>query len=217
MRNRIKSSIVLFLAMACCLVSGPAQAQTEMDQFLTTLRGPLKYPLEANIMQRLVVIEASPGFWKRINGSSASVNSHPVKFLKSYGSALGTVAKNMGFGDIDGLMYNIRDGNAPPVVAMIDSWKGKISLKIVLAFEPNDDTFAKTMAQTEIIANQLARKDYLNPRGGQFHGTITYSDTAAKATVKVSPDGNNYDIVIPIYMATATNLSAIVPGLKKGL
>ncbi len=215
--KKLLRPLTLFLVLSLSVAAGPAFAQGEMEEFLTILRGPLKYPLEANIMQRLVVIEASPGFWSRINGSSESVNSHPVKYLKSYGSALATLAENMGLGDLDGLMYNIRDGNAPPIVGMIDSWKGKISLKIVLPFEPNDDTFAKTMAQTEIIANQLSRKDYLNPRGGEFHGTITYSDTATKATVKVSPDGNTYDIVIPIYMATASNLSAIVPGLKKGL
>jgi hypothetical protein len=208
-----KIVILMFLAL---LIQPSAAQGGEMKDFLLILRGQMAYPLRANIMERLVTIEASPGFWSRINGSSEGKNSHPVKYLSSYGEHLGNVAKTLGLGDVDALMYNIRNGDAPPIVAMVDSWKGKISLKIVMDFEPTDDTFAKTMAQTEIIANQLGNEYNLKPRGGEFHGTITYSQTAPKATVEVSPDGNSYDIVVPIYMATASNLSAINAGLKKG-
>lgn len=195
----------------------PSSAQDDgTATFLTVMKGQIGYPLSANIAQRLMVVEASPGFWSRINDSSASKNSHPVKLLSSYPENLALVAKNLGLGDVNGLMYNIRDGNAPPIVAMIDTWKGKVSLKLVMDFEPTDETFEKTMAQTEIIANQLGNEYNLKPRGGEFHGTIIYSQTAPKATVKVSDDGNTYEIVVPIYIATATNLSAINAGLQKG-
>ncbi len=210
----------LIAILIVALIAYPAVAQAtrtaQYGDFLTILRGQLKRPLQANIMERLVTIEASPGFWTRINGSNEGVNSHPVKLLSAYGENLGYAAKNLGLGDIDGAMYQVRNADAPPVVSVIDSLKGKVDLTIVMNFEPNDETFKKTMEQTEIIASQLGNSYHLKPRGGQFHGRVIYSDTATQASVKVSPDGNSYEIVVPIYVSTATNLSAIVAGLKKG-
>lgn len=210
----------LIALLIVALIAYPAVAQAtrsaQYGDFLTILRGQMKRPLQANIMERLVTIEASPSFWTRINESNESLNNHPVKLLSAYGENLGYAAKNLGLGDIEGTMYQVRNADAPPVVSVIESLKGKVDLTIVMNFEPTNETFNKTMEQTEVIASQLGNSYHLKPRGGQFHGRIIYSDKATEATVKVSPDGNRYEITVPIYVSKASNLSAIVAGLKKG-
>ena len=191
-------------------LSGMALAQDQKAQLVQAMRSD-GYPLESEVLSRLVDLDLSPEWWAVIlePNDKAWVRGG----LRIMVTNLYSLANNMGLGDAGRLDQDTgRKANSPPLLAMLDSWKGKIHAKVVLKV-PVDKTTQKE------VSSGLDRIGYpigtvARPRSGTFDITLTFDATTTKEAGTVSPDGGTYNVTVPAYMSWSQ--SRIDDVMKRG-
>jgi hypothetical protein len=111
------------------------------------------------------------------------------------------MAIKMGWGDLKPLTRRTstpQEGN-PLIDQMIDSWKGRMSLKLVCNFKPTGEpAMRKALSNLCAVAHPL-EEERVKPKSGKMFLTVTASPTASTYSVKASSDGTTFDIVVPVY------------------
>ena len=109
------------------------------------------------------------------------------------------IASNLKLGDVVELDDNSgRDGKSPLVADMIDSWKDKIRIAVAIDV-PDLETAKKAFENLDLVMAPLESSYTFLPRGGKAFINITADAKASAVSCKVSPDGNTYDIRIPVH------------------
>jgi hypothetical protein len=153
----------------------------------------------AQIYRKLVTVEVSPEIWKYISDTDPTDG---LQQMSTFCPGMTSLAKRMGWGDLQSLIYNnpgLPQDQNPLVGQMIDSWIGKISLKLVCNFKPTGDPALNKALQNICRMAHSLEEDRIVPRSGKMFLTITASPTATKPGVTVTPDGTTFNIVVPVY------------------
>jgi hypothetical protein len=190
------------------LVASLAYAQdlSELRQMLAVSQ---KRPVHAQVVEKLCTLKVSPqAFDYLMNDKDGQLAA------LSLGNTLIAVANNLGLGDVDALdRNNGYDGKSPLVADMIDSWKGKVSLTLVIP-QTDPEEIKKGIYQLSGAPAVFQSTNYFLPRGGQAHITWTLVTKAPEVACKVSKDGNTYDVTVPVHATLSQDkLSELV---KKG-
>lgn len=200
---RVLVSVLLLCAAAV------AQDKTEL---LRAYRNEWSgYPLTAAVFDRYVDVQADADWWSYL---VTNPRRKSYLFVDIAGSLV-ELANNLGWGDAKTLNSNAGgQADAPPVLEIIDSWKGKMGIKIVLpsGLKPEQK---EVLLDNVAILNGPISSSYNVPRGGKFFLNLTFNAKATEATGKCSKDGTTFDFVFPIYANVYT--SQIENVLKKGL
>lgn len=177
------------------LIVFPVQAQDQKEQLVQALRSDGS-PLEAEVLSRYVELEMSPEWWAIMldPGESRGVRQS----LRVILSNLIDMANRNGWGDAARLNQDTgRKGNSPPVIAMLDSWKGKMQVKIVMNFVPDETSKKQTSDGLDRMGYPIS--SWAKPRSGKFFLTVVYDPKVTKLQTKMSPDASTYMVTAPGY------------------
>jgi len=199
--------MIRLLLVLCLASAASAQDKAEMlRNYRNALGG---YPLQAAVFDRYVDVQADADWWTYL------VSSRKTYLFVDFAESLVTLASNLGWGDAKKLNESTGgQAEAPPVIEMIDSWKGKMAVKIDLPpglKQEQKDVLMDNLA----LLNGPVSSTYNVPRGGKFFMNVTFNAKATEATGKASKDGTTFDFVFPTYANVYT--SQIENVLKKGL
>lgn len=171
--------------------------------------------LDAEIIDRFISIKASPAFWSVIDNESFNGQYTLSHWFANLAGTVSSIATNMEWGDVRELDKNSGyNGKSPVVLGMLDDWKGKIAVSVDLGFQPDPAQVATVISNLDLILAPMSSTYYFKPRGGKAFVNIKVDPKATKSSVKVSPDGNTYDVVIPAYVSISQ--SSLEDGFKKG-
>jgi len=184
--------------LALCLLSAlkaAAQSSSEVADRMMSLH--LTNYASAQTFRNLVTLDVSPEIWTYISDTNVSDG---LQQISSFSPGMWAMAKNMGWGDLQALVYNNPGQPENPLITqMVDSWKGKMSLKLVCNFKPTGQpALSKALRNICAVAHSL-EEERIKPRSGKMFLTITASPTATTASVKASPDGTSFNTVVPVY------------------
>lgn len=158
----------------------------DLATFLETLT-----PARAGVFRRAVVIEASPSWWVYLNQNSRS-------FAPGLAGGLVRLAKNMNL------------GHQP------EGWGDRISVNLKFPPTINDDiSRQKILENLNYVPQPMVNPGYCLPRGGRFTLNVSFDPRSTMLAGNVSPDGNTYNLVSPIYATLYT--SQLQEFFKKGL
>ena len=193
----ILRAILLFY----CLMS-PVVAQSEAEgEFLRFLRND-GAPEAAAAWERVVTVKAAPEFWAYANGPGQKSMRNLAYGLNR---AIGYLSNAMGWGDPATVLEQVKgDVNAPPYLAVLDGWKGKMAVNL------NFENFVPDKGKDQIenvwtMTTTMANPAYLKPRGGKMIMNVSFDPKLTDLVGKVSKDGNTYNMVFPIYAGTLSN------------
>lgn len=160
-----------------------------------------RYYLESMVLDRLVEIDASPQWWERINDPTQSGQYSTRTAFRVLVHSLMDVAKNMGWGDLSATDYSGGyNGSSPLLPEMVDSWKGKLSLKVVLKDEPKtEDGLKASIANLDYLANPVSNDYYNHPRSGKFLMYVQLDAKQPKAKYTWDKARTTFTVVIPAY------------------
>ncbi len=167
------------------LLAAAAAAQ-DLATFLDTLT-----PGRAGVFRQAVVIEANPSWWVYLNQNSRS-------FAPGLAGGLVQLAKNMNL------------GSKP------ENWGDRISVNLKFPPAINDDiSRVKILENLNYVPQPMVNPGYCLPRGGRFTLNVSFDPRSTILAGNVSPDGNTYNLVSPIYATLYT--SQLQEFFKKGL
>ena len=174
----------------------PATQADERKQQLVNLVATVdNSPLDALIIDRHVEFEMTPAAWDFILNSP----DRDLASARNLGYLLRDVAYNMGWGDVQTADSNSGGkAKSPLVTNMVDSWKDKMSLKVKVDVK-DPEAVEKAFEQINLLSGAFTNDYYFHPRGGKALITVLVSESAAEQSVKVSPDGNTYELVVPVH------------------
>ncbi len=177
------------------VIVAPLQAQDQKDQLIQALRSD-KFPLEAEVLSRYVDLEMSPEWWA-IMVDPAEERGVRQSFRVILSNLIDMANRN-GWGDAARLNQDTgRKGDSPPVVAMLDSWKGKLGVKIVMNFVPDETSKKETSDGLDRMGYPIS--SWAQPRSGKFFLTVVYDPKVTKLQTNVSADGSTYTVTAPAY------------------
>lgn len=183
--------LVLLLAL-------PTFAQSKGEMVTKYLADWNGYPLEAAVFQRYVDIQADTDWWIYL----CTNRTRKSNGLFDLAGSLVTMANNQGWGDAKTLNENSTgQADTPPVLAMLDSWKGKMGVKIVLPEGLKPEQKDELMDNLAILNGPVGSL----PRGAKFFLNVKFNPKAGAATGQVSKDGTTYDFVFPTFARVYTS------------
>lgn len=193
-----------FLIASACFAGlslAPARSQADRKSDLLKLARDKRYFLDALIVEKLVSFDLTPQWWEvTLVNSNPDYEANWYQFL-TLGQGMRDFAKKIGWGDVHQLDRSTGgEAKNPQVTEMVDSWKGKMSGKVVLKFPVDDEARKYVFKNVGALVEPMLSQSYLDPRGGQFHYVVEASPQAKKTTGQVSSDGNNYSITVPAYL-----------------
>ncbi|GMU58091.1 MAG: hypothetical protein AMXMBFR33_72370 [Candidatus Xenobia bacterium] len=99
-----------------------------------------RYFLDALIVEKLVSFDLTAPWWDvTLINSNPDYEANWYQFL-TLGQGMRDFAKKIGWGDVHQLDRSTGgEGKNPQVTEMVDSWKGKMSGKVVLKFPVDDE------------------------------------------------------------------------------
>ncbi|MGE0490752.1 MAG: hypothetical protein AB7S38_16215 [Vulcanimicrobiota bacterium] len=169
------------------------------------------FPLEAEVMARYVEVEMSPEWWAIMLDPGEERGAR--QSLRIVVSNMIALANNMGWGDLARLDQDSgRKGNSPPVLAMMDSWKDKLAVKLVLGFTPDDTSKKQTVDGLDRLGYPIG--SVAQPRSGKFFLTATYDPAATDIKASMSSDASTYSLTLPAY--TSWSQSKVDAVMKRG-
>ncbi len=171
--------------------------------------------LDAEIIDRFISIKASPAFWSVIDSESFNGQYTLSHWFANLAGSISSIATNMEWGDVRALDKNSGyNGKSPVVLSMLDDWKGKIAFSVDLGFEPDPAQVGTVINNLDLTLAPMTSTYYFKPRGGKAFVNIKVDPKATQSSVKVSPDGNTYNVILPAYVSISQ--SPLEDGLKKG-
>ena len=189
------------LALACLFVLAifsPLRSNAQSkDEVADKMASVSSYSC-GEIFRKLVTLDLSPEIWSYMSNIGASDGMHQIS---SFAPEMMAFAKRMGWGDLDSLNKN---SSTPPeqnplIGQMVDSWQGKMSLRLVCNFKPTGEAaMRKALANIAFVSHPL-EEERIKPRSGKMFLTITASPTASNYSVTAAPDGTHFNIVVPVY------------------
>lgn len=199
-----------FFAMALTMfLCAPALADQKAD-LVQAVRSD-GFPLEAEVMARYVDIEMSPEWWAIMLDPGEERGAR--QSLRIVVSNMIALANNMGWGDLARLDQDSgRTGSSPPVIAMMDSWKDKLSVKLVLNFAPDDASKKHTVDGLDRLGYPIG--SVAQPRSGKFFLTANYDPAATDIKASMSSDASTYSLTLPAY--TSWSQSKVDAVMKRG-
>jgi hypothetical protein len=181
------------VALAC--LAGPVQAQDQKAQLAQALRSD-GFPLEAEILNRFVDLEMSPEWWAIMVDPGEERDAR--QSFRIVLSGVVAMADRMGLGDAARLNQDTgRKGNSPPLLGMLDSWKDKIHLKIVMNFAPDATSKKETVDGLNRMGNPISSEAV--PRAGKFSLLLTYDPKVTEMKTSMSADASSYTVTVPAY------------------
>lgn len=197
MRALIKPSVMTCL-VALYLWSAPgciAQSREEVSSKITECCGYAS----GQIFGKLVTLEASPQMWAYIsNPADIATGLTPIS---QFASGLEEFAAKMGWGDLRQTIKNspVHENENPLVGQMIDSWRDKMSVKLVCNFKPANEALEQTTVSNLSLCVVPITDAGFKPASGKMFMTITASPTATKYSASVAPDGTHFSVIVPAY------------------
>ena len=192
------------------LCTGMSLAQGQKERLAQAMRAD-DYKLAAEVFTRYIDLEMAPEWWALMNdpkdksGARASLEVLVGNFVE--------LAKRMGYGDAAQLDADTGyKGNIPPVLGILKSWEGKMKLKIVIPYAPDETSTKATIAGLDLIAYPIGT--IANPRSKTFFMTLNFDVAATEESGTVSDDGSTYTVRVPGY--TKWNQTAIDNVMKTG-
>ena len=200
--------VSLFLALALGLM--PAQAQDQKAELAQALRNDGS-PLEAEVLLRFVELDMSTEWWAIMLDPGEERGAR--QSLRVLLSSLVSLANNMEWGDAERLNSDTgRKGNSPPLLAMLDGWKGRVSLKINMKFAPDATSKKETADGLDRMAYPIS--SVAEPRAGKLDLTLTFDPAVTEIKSSMSTDGSTFDLTLPAY--TSWRQGAVDDILKRG-
>lgn len=191
------SALSLFALLL--LVSHSAVAQSRdarTDQVVRLMKNLDRGALQGLVVERLFEFQFNEKWW------SYMLEPEPFndgrKELKILAQSVTTMAKNMGWGDLNGL--NSKTGNrgdSPLLEKMVDSWKDKIHVTVSLQHDYDDKSLKQTLDNIDYLGFPI--QSQAKPRAGKFYLHISLDPNASDLKGSVSADGATYTFVLPTY------------------
>lgn len=192
----------IFYLTLCLLavVGGAAGAQEDRkDELVAALRGINGDNFSAEVISRFLTIEATQAWWDRLLDPATSRDG-PMHEMTNLASMIVSVASNLGLGDAVEVDRNSTyDGKGPLFLGMLDSWKGKVGVHLVLDFAPDEASAATAITNIDSVLVPFSSPTYCKPRGGKFQATLRFNPKATDYKLSVSKDGTTYDVIFPIH------------------
>jgi hypothetical protein len=181
------------------LTSTSAFAQ-DKEMLGNLMRNERSY-LQAMVLDKLVTIEASPKWWERFCDPTQSGTGTPRHNLIILLGGLMSVAQNMGWGNLSELDYNSGyDGKSPLLVDMVDSWKGKLSLNLVLKDEPSTpEGISNAHNNLSYLVSPMSNDYYCHPRSGKFLLSVRLDNKLPKGKYTWNKPMTEFTAVLPAY------------------
>lgn len=203
--------LLLCLMMLLSVFVRPASAQTQDDllrQYRNEWRG---YVIEAEVFKHYGVIEATPDWWTFLGADRE--NGYPIVHVSR---GLLDIAPSLGWANVLELDEKMGgNGDAPPVLAALASWKGNVQVRIKLPAGIPDEQKKQFCTNFDLLSGVVGWKNTCQPRGKKLFINVTADPKATEVTGKVSADGNTYDIAIPVYASVTSGQFEEV--FKKGM
>ena len=199
----------------CCLLLFllvlPGWAQ-DQEELLRSYRGPWNgYAIHTELFKRYVKINATPDWWAYL-----CANRDAGYNLVNISNGILDLAPGLGWADVKTLDNEMgSNGDAPPVLEALDSWKGKLQVTINLPGGLDDVRKKQFIDNYMMISGVIGYKHDCLPRGGKFFLTIGVQPKATTVTGTVSKDGNTYDLLLPVY--TGVSSAPFEPIFQKGM
>lgn len=191
--RRIKMLLTI-LAFAG-LLGSLATADERKGQLVNLIEVNYRSPLQARVVDQFVEIEFSDAAWSH----ALNPDNKADRTMANLGTALVGLAYNMGWGDLATLDGNTGGtGSSPPVKKMLESWNGKMSLKVIVN-SSDPDAILKAFEKLTMVGPVFTNDYYFHPKGGRALLTVTLSEEATETDMKVSADGNEYHLIVPVY------------------
>ncbi len=189
---------LLCLAAVLCLSFGPALADENKEMLVRLCANMDRSKLEALVIDGLFTLELSPEWWERMNEQKGFADGRkPVLILAR---SVIDMAKDMGWGDLKDMDYKTgRGADSPPVKAMVESWKDKLSVKVVMTFAPDEKSAAQSLQNIDYVGAPIQNDYYCKPRAGKFFLTVRVEPMVTDFKSKVSADGSSYEFILPAY------------------
>lgn len=205
--------LAMFLRLLLCLLLSSVALAQDKEELLRAYRNSWSgYPLEAALFQRFVEVEGDVDWWGYL---VSNPTRHSPQFVALAGS-LANVANNLGWGDAQIMNSNLGGlADAPPLLQMLDSWKGKLAIRVKLPSGLNQEQKDNYLDNLALLNSPMGNNYVCLPRGGKFFLNVSFNAKATEAGGNVSKDGNSYDLVMPSYARIYT--SQIERVFQKGL
>ena len=201
---------ILTILVTSLILAGTCLAQDQKAQLVQAVRAD-EYNLESEVLARFVDLEMAPEWWALMLDPKDRSNARASMSILT--TNIVGLAKRMGLGDAAEMDQNTGyKGNSPPVLGILKSWEGKIKVKIVIPYAPDDTSKKATIAGLDRIAYPIGT--IADPRSKTFFFTLTFDPAATEESGTVSADGSTYEIKVPGY--TSWNQTAIDKVMKRG-
>lgn len=185
----------LISVLAVLAFVSPSVAQDEPAALVKVIGVSKRWPVNAQIAEKLMTFKYSPAAWEYVLDPSGE----GAQTMVNLSGTVGTVAKNLGLGDVVKTDDSQgRDGKSPLVADMIDSWKDKVRFTVAVDV-PDAATAKKAFANIDIVMAPLESTYNFLPAGGKAIVNIAADPKASDVSCKVSSDGNTYDIKVPVH------------------
>ena len=186
---------LLSLALITLALLTTSWAQEEQSALYRVIGVSKRWPVNAQIAEKLMIFKYSPAAWEYVLDPS----SEGAQTMVNLSGTVAVVAKNLGLGDVVSTDDNQgRDGKSPLVADMIDSWKEKVRFTVAVDV-PDAATAKKAFANIDIVMAPLESSYNFLPAGGKAIVNIAADPKASDVSCKVSADGNTYDIKVPVH------------------
>lgn len=192
---------VFYLSLCLmALVGGSATAQNDRKaELVQALRGVSADDFSAEIVSRFVTIEANSAWWDRLLDPETSRDG-AMHEMSNLALMIVRVAANLGLGDAVEVDRNSTyDGKGPLFLAMLEGWKAKVGVHLVLDFVPDDASAATALTNFDTVLEPFASPTYCKPRGGKFQLNLRFEPKATNYKLTVSKDGTTYDVLLPVH------------------
>ncbi len=172
-----------------------------LEDVVRNYRTTWGYPVYAEVFQRFVTVNGGPDWWTYL---AANTDSNGYNLL-NFARGLADLANGLGWGDAYTLDSEAGGkGDFPPVLAMLDSWKGKMSVTINLPNNLDDAKKRQFMDNFSLVQGVVGWKHDCMPRGKKFFLTLSGDSNLTAATGKVSGDGTTYELKLPTHVGITT-------------
>jgi hypothetical protein len=196
-------TVVLFAALLalCSGLPGQAENAVQRDDFLKSVANTSDYP-HTQVVDRLMSVEMSAPMWQYYAADTRNANT-----ITHFASEIMMMAKKMGWGDIwqvtGGSPYQTGDNpelqpQNPAIVQMIDSWKNKVHITLIMNEQGNGDLAQKTLDNVELVCTPMEDPQF-KPRGDKLFMTITAAPNVTTYSIKTDPDKTKFDISVPVF------------------
>lgn len=203
----MNNTIALSTAAACLAASTLfAFAQDGKAELLDAWRsdGFLK-ARSAAIAERCIDFKMSPKWYAKFVAETDARNT-----LSNLASSLYTVGDHLGLGKVDELDGD-RDQKSPLFTGMLDEWKSKLHMTIVL---PELDAAGNQKVLDKLAYVVAPIESWAKPRSGKYFLTITMDPKARAFSYKHDKERVNYTLVWPVYVDASQ--SALDEAVRKG-